>query len=342
MGSASDDLIFRPPRVTLRNRALKTLGRQGYRAVSAAVQKAFPPIGTAILRSSSLRRLMNSAYENRGPRFRYAFAVLMSKVAIRKEFEWRCGFGPKALRMPVIPAHPHSWNAALVWHWQGHAAIRRLYETYAAERPEGVLIDIGANDGTHTYPFAVRGYRCVAFEPQESCVDYIRSVASLNDLKNITVVRALVTDEAVAEAEYWTSESTWYSSRIREQTERFESAIPSRAPCISVDEYCRQGNLVPTLVKIDVEGWEAHVIRSAAITLSTSRPDLLVEVAAGSADRPEIWGLLKQYGYFCVRINHEGSAPSQEVASLEAFVERHGTFNDDFFFSVRRPRFLLE
>jgi len=321
--------------------SLKAALRRAYRPLSAAVRSVSPFVGAALLRSSFVRPLMNEAYEKGDARFRHIFAALFSGASVRQPFEWQCNWGPRVLKMPVIPAHPRSWNAALVWHWEGYATIRRLYESYAYRFPGGVFFDIGANDGTHTYPLAVRGYRCVSFEPQDSCANYIRLVASANALENITVVRALVTDEQVAEAEFWTSESTWYSSRIREQTERFETAVSDRAPCISIDDYSRQEGVVPTLLKIDVEGWEGHVLRSGINVITHHRPDLLIEIAAGSSEKKEMWELLRGQGYHCVRVGHGHGASSTEVLSAEVFAESHGTFNDDFFFSTRPPQFLL-
>ena len=47
----------------------------------------------------------------------------------------------------------------------------------------------------HTYPFAARGWACVAFEPQDGCVSYLRETCRLNGFHDVTIERAAVGEE---------------------------------------------------------------------------------------------------------------------------------------------------
>jgi hypothetical protein len=49
-------------------------------------------------------------------------------------------------------------------------------------------------------------------------------------------------------------------------------------PFFTVDELCAAHGLVPAIVKIDVEGAEADVLRGAAATLRVHRPVLCLEL----------------------------------------------------------------
>ena len=293
--------------------------------------------GSAVLRVGALRRLLNDAYESRGPAFQHWFDVLLSDSRVPCSFDWRVEFVGRELLMPVVPDTQRSWNAALVWRWAGNRSIRRLYETYMQETPAGVFFDVGANDGTHTYPFALCGYRCVAFEPQPTCVEHILRVCSRNGFAAVSVVEALVTDEETTEAELFVSKSTWYSSRLRESTERFEAAHAVSVPCVGLDAYCDEHTLEPSLIKIDVEGWESHVLRSANRCIERNRPDLLVEVAPDAQRRGTIWDdLTVRLGYDCLHVAHYADVPFHSVADRESFLKGSGTLGDDYFFTRRR------
>jgi FkbM family methyltransferase len=303
-------------------------------ALLGPLRRASPRLGSFLLAHAPLRFLLNEAYERGGASFQHAVDVFFSASRVPCAFVWRCRFGRRELRMPVLPEVQRSWNAALVWRWSGNRSIRRLYELYVESRPAGTFVDVGANDGTHTYPFALHGYRCIAFEPQQSCIDYMRHVCRLNGFSSVEAVTALVTDEPVTEAELWVSESTWFSSRLRGYTERFEAARSVMVRSVSFDAYCRKHGVRPSFVKIDVEGWEWRVLRSAADTIRECLPDLLIEVAADNPDKRAVWELLAGLGYRCMLIAHFTDAPFRRVSSLEDFMEAgRGAFGSDYFFT---------
>jgi FkbM family methyltransferase len=284
------------------------------------------------LRYKRPRMALNWLYENGGPLVQNPFDRFCSAAVPTVKFEWWTSVGGREFRLPVEPETPRSWNTALAWSWSGNRAIRRLYERYLSRRPNGVLFDIGGNDGTHTYPFAAHGYRCVTFEPQPTCVAYIEETCALNGFSNVTTVCAVVTDEAESEVELWVSPSTWISSRIREHTERFETATPVRVAAVRLDQVAAELGLFPSMIKIDVEGWEWHVVRGAQELLGKHRPDMLVEIQGANPDKPEIWRLMNGLGYSCTRIVHESAHPLERIHSIEAFLNTAGRYGDDYFF----------
>lgn len=72
--------------------------------------------------------------------------------------------------------------------------------------------------------------------------------------------------------------------------------IETRVPVIRVDTVVESYSLKPTFIKIDVEGFELQVLKGTKVTLSASKPGLMVEVTQHAQ---EVFALLKDYGYLC-------------------------------------------
>ena len=169
----------------------------------------------------------------------------------------------------------------------------------------------------HTYPFAARGWACVAFEPQESCATYLRETCRLNRFHDVTIERTAVGDRTAPAVEFFVSESTWYSSRDRASVERFEPAERVTVPVVTIDDYCDANGLRPRCLKIDVEGGELAVLRGAIATLTSARPDLFIEFAADEPAKRESWQMLRELGYDSMP---SASATSTWVALLAAWM----------------------
>ena len=70
----------------------------------------------------------------------------------------------------------------------------------------------------------------------------------------------------------------------------------SRVPVVTLDSLIRGGLPRPSLVKIDVEGFEQQVLKGMAGALSADKPGLMIEV---TRNPEEVLSLLTKYGYQC-------------------------------------------
>jgi len=188
-----------------------------------------------------------------------------------------------------------------------------FYRLIVESLPPSVMFDVGANDRQHAYKFALHGFQCVCFEPQQTCVEYIHRVCELNGFDCVRVEQCVVSDKE-GQVDFYTSESTWFSSVERSHTEKLEPVTKQCVRSITLDKYCQSENLIPKLIKIDVEGHELNVIRGAMDIIRHHRPHMVVEIWPGSESKKDLWSILKQCSY--TFIGDDGVV----IESLEQFL----------------------
>jgi FkbM family methyltransferase len=290
------------------------------RAASGLIRRLEPAgrrIGTQLLRRPRLRTVLNAVYERPGVLLATLVTRLLPGATVTTPFIWRARLPSGVLLVPVTPELQRSWSNALVWRWPPNLPMRRLYAAYLACRgSEGTLLDVGANDGSHSWLFSLAGWRCIAFEPQQSCVAYIQRIAALNMFTGLTIEQAAVGDRPAASAEFYVSGSSWFSSVDPEFVARFETPQRVAVKMITLDTYCQEREIAPTCVKIDVEGYELHVLRGAKDVVERAKPDLVVEVSPGREIREGIWELLVPLDYRAYAVTQAGLCP---IPTLEAF-----------------------
>lgn len=272
--------------------------RRAVRRLNRLLEPAGRRLGTRLLASPRMRTALNTAYERSGPRLAKLVTRLFSGSTVTTPFIWRARLPSGVLRVPVMPELQRSWTNALVWRWPPNLPMRDLYEAYTVCRgARGVLLDVGANDGSHSWLFSLAEWRCIAFEPQPDCVAYLRRIAALNGFGELVVEQCAVGDRQAHAVDFYVSKSSWFSSLERDNVERYEPSKRTAVNIITLDAYCGEHELAPTCIKIDVEGHELHVLRGSKDVLAKARPDLVVEVSGDLDSRDETWKLLAPLGY---------------------------------------------
>jgi FkbM family methyltransferase len=166
-------------------------------------------------------------------------------------------------------------------------------------RPGDVALDIGANIGTHTLAMArlvgPQGF-VFAFEPQRLVFQTLCANMALNALTNVHCVNA-----AVGEKPGWlhiSDPDPGVAENFGGVQLTLMSGSAQAAPVaqVTLDEFVAVTQV--KLIKVDVEGMEAAVLRGGVATLSRFRPILYVEnaIADKSAD---LLTLLRDLGYVC-------------------------------------------
>jgi FkbM family methyltransferase len=158
-------------------------------------------------------------------------------------------------------------------------------------KPGDVFYDVGANIGWYSLLAARRVGRdgqVFAFEPQLENAFYAQRNAQTNGFEQMVVVPVAVTDTdgAVPFVVRGSCESRLDDGAPRSQAERRAPSdqtlqVHTTVPAVTLDNLVRSSSLPPpTVVKIDVEGAEAHVLHGMREVLRAVRPTVIIELHA--------------------------------------------------------------
>ncbi len=156
-----------------------------------------------------------------------------------------------------------------------------------------VVVDVGANIGTHTVFFAQRVTPVglvIAFEPQRLIFQTLCGNVALNGLTNVVTFQAAV-GEARGKLTFPPIDPriTFNFGAVRGTSAGAGEAVD----LLPIDELC-----LPrcTLLKVDVEGMEASVIAGAKDTIARCRPALFLENDTVERSR-EVLEAVESVGY---------------------------------------------
>lgn len=157
------------------------------------------------------------------------------------------------------------------------ACLDRLFSGVAAP----VLWDIGANIGGVTLPLLRRNpsARAVCFEPSPEVAGRLLANLALNPAlaKRCDVVVLPLTDRH-GPAAFYVSSETFNSGVGGLCASHNRAGSPVRTYGLTGDEVFEAGGLpAPTVIKLDVEGFEMETLRGLTRTLKRTRPAVVFE-----------------------------------------------------------------
>lgn len=146
-------------------------------------------------------------------------------------------------------------------------------------RPDDLFVDVGANIGSYTIlAGGAAGARCVSFEPAETSFASLRANVRLNDIADrVETVRSAV-GATVGEVTFTVGHDT-----VNHVTANGETSDAVTVPITTLDSAL--GGRIPTLMKIDVEGFEARVLEGAHSTLVNPSLIAVIMETNGSGSR---------------------------------------------------------
>jgi len=153
----------------------------------------------------------------------------------------------------------------------------------------GVAVDVGANIGCMTIPFARKAAFVLAFEPQRITFQHLCANIALNELRNVYAVQAGVGRKSgrikLAQADFDAPQNLGSAALI-------EDAGGETTLLYALDDYVGKCDLI----KVDVEGMEIDVLEGARRIIGAYRPVLYAE--ADRTDKaPALIALLGELGY---------------------------------------------
>ncbi|KAI4335732.1 hypothetical protein L6164_014347 [Bauhinia variegata] len=186
--------------------------------------------------------------------------------------------------------------------------IQEILEKRKSEGRDGYVVDVGANVGMASFAAAVMGFRVLAFEPvfenlQKICEGiYFNRVAEL-----VTVFESAASDRLgniTFHKLVGRLDNSAVSASGAKMAFKSNEEIALQVRTIPLDEVIPESEQV-LLLKIDVQGWEYHVLKGASKLLSrkgSEAPYLIYEederlLKASNSSAKEIRDFLRSVGY---------------------------------------------
>ncbi len=191
-------------------------------------------------------------------------------------------------------------------------------------RPGMTVVDIGANVGCYTalaaHSVGPSG-AVIAFEPDPENFSFLTATVTLNNFKNVTLAACAASDR-VGEGTLFLSEDNKGDHQI------YDSGEQRRARTIqltTLDAFLRERGIARVdVIKIDVEGAEASVLRGMAQTMRANPAlRMIVEfwpygLRNAHEDPVAVLQLLRSFGFMLATVREHGTTPIGD--DLAAFV----------------------
>lgn len=153
--------------------------------------------------------------------------------------------------------------------------------------PGVTCLDIGAHAGLYSLLWSRLGARVFAFEPVPANLAWLARTLRANRASGCTVVPWALSDrEGVA----------WFEEGKHSSEGRLAPGGTQPAYVSTCDAFCRALGIGAGLIKIDVEGEEAGVLRGASGLLRDRKPAILLSTH-GDAAKEDCFRLLREAGY---------------------------------------------
>lgn len=275
-----------------------------------------------------LSKFRNGPLGNRFPRLWDAVRPLWRMTAgvltAGQGFQHRVN-GVDTFRLSLEQSHN---NAPLDWEPE------QYHEVMSVLKPGDHFLDIGANWGLYSLGAARRvgsAGRVIAIEPGPRQISLLQQNVDSNAFASlITVVDEVCSDSPGQRIDFYVApEGSMVDSAVAKPG---REARPVTRDTTSVDDLVARYQLHPGLLKIDVEGFEHHVIKGACGTLQRHRPILFIEfhpeelVMCGTSTRAVLTELEKLgYASPAPQLQNADSIPRGRLFKFSPINGRHSS-----------------
>ncbi len=191
------------------------------------------------------------------------------------------------------------------WHYRLQENPNEISFIIENAGPGDTLIDVGANKGGFLYWMINKAGskgKVIGFEPQKFLHFFLKSFFSTKKYLQVTIESYALSDKEETATmiipENGKPSSPGASIHFTLHDSPF--ARLEKVQTTTLDNYCRLNNVIPALIKIDVEGHELKVIKGGLKTLRTYKPKIILECEAlqvGRSNVRETFNELLSLGY---------------------------------------------
>ena len=233
----------------------------------------------------------------------------------------------------LVQRHPYLWKFAwetihrlpiLLPHDKSYRALRH----FIALKPEGLFLDVGANDGISALSFRrfSKTYRILSLEPNPLLEPKLKRLKESDPRFDYKLVGAGSVGERMKffvpiykNVVLHTFTSSNRDHILAAIVESFGKAVAHAVELkafdcdiIPIDAL----NIDPTIIKIDVEGFDYTVVQGLSATIGRARPFIIIELSAAKYE--QIKEGLSERDYVLLTYNTSSDSFSPAPASFEA------------------------
>ena len=216
--------------------------------------------------------------------------------------------------------------------WHGSYSRNILFLLRKVLKPGMTVIDAGANIGEISLVAAKRVGpvgKVVAFEPVDRFADELEANATANQLWNIVVRRAALSD-IPGEATIYVSPGAYSDGTMHEGLgtlfpTKVRSAAEGRIPVMTLDGFVREEAMARIdLIKLDIEGSELNALKGGVDVMREFKPALIIEVGEDTCrsagyEMLELFSFVQDLGYSISRIGRRGRLDPIDRTGLVKF-----------------------
>ena len=198
------------------------------------------------------------------------------------------------------------------------------------------LLDCGANYGFYSlYTASISPLnRVIAFEAsKQTCKEFTRNL-EINRSLNIKLENLGVSNSNNKYLKFNESKKDWESSFSHNN---FVSSVSQKVRTIKIDDYLKNKKIKDYFLffKIDVEGNEFEVIKSALNVIKKNSPIIIIEFSKYNfLEKNENYKffnqLLKKFNYNIYSVNNKKMKPEEILKMVRTLTKRHETIGNYF------------
>jgi FkbM family methyltransferase len=239
------------------------------------------------------------------------FSSISSKKLLGQLLRLPLRLIPHGTKMPILQGKlkGKKWivGASNHGYWLGSYEYKKRIIFEDTIRQGNTVLDIGAYVGFYTLLASILvgpTGKVYAFEPLPRNLEYLKTHLRLNNITNVEVIDAAVSDSFGTA--YFKEGSNRSTGRIGDEGEM-------QVRTVSLDWLIENGEIsIPDQIKIDVEGGELDVINGGRLLLERSRPTVFL-ATHGRVIHRRCCDLLSSLGYSFQAIDGKNLEQSKEI-----------------------------
>ncbi|WP_133512433.1 FkbM family methyltransferase [Candidatus Thiosymbion oneisti] len=183
------------------------------------------------------------------------------------------------------------------------------------------VLDVGGNVGGVAIAFSRmvgRGGVVYTFEPNMEIWPHLLENLMINDAGNVSHVPLACFSQTGKIMQFYSGPSCYKAESGL--MKKIDGAISSDVVTISIDDFCDVNNIRPAFMKIDVEGAEIHVLRSASNYIDDLHFPMILEYQSHShPDQNDPLVYLEEKGYLFFDVNTYNKETAKSYSLMPEF-----------------------